>query len=404
MITDSSGNVAQRQDFLPYGETVLVSAGSPRQSITGYGQDVGVRQQFTGKLHDDETGLEFFGSRYLSTAQGRFMSPDRGAEGVSLTDPQSWNAYVYVRNRPMSYVDDDGRFPTPVHHSIFRNALPFLSGDDLAIVLQGSDYQDRMYAGQAPGMSYTHGQLNGWNPFDTPSAQRQRGDDLVDQLIKEAAALQKEWRQSHDGYNPGTLFRFGQAAHLIQDRKSWFHNALPYWYGGVMPTDWIHGIFENLYRANWFGQGGKAMATQLTIDLWNRMIQLSREDVTSTITFGPFEFVESTISYEYVESTITFEWVESTISFDIQEEEQQQQQDDGEGDPPLARVWQQPWRPCGWALAPHCESPLWRDSKLPHIAGYVAWHHTPWFLKLADSSAMATFTREAQYSSVQGRP
>ena len=32
--------------------------------------------QFTGKERDTETGLDYFTARYLSGAQGRFMSPD----------------------------------------------------------------------------------------------------------------------------------------------------------------------------------------------------------------------------------------------------------------------------------------------------------------------------------------
>jgi RHS repeat-associated protein len=32
--------------------------------------------RFTGKERDAETGLDYFGARYLSSAQGRFTSPD----------------------------------------------------------------------------------------------------------------------------------------------------------------------------------------------------------------------------------------------------------------------------------------------------------------------------------------
>ena len=33
---------------------------------------------------------------------------------LSLFDPQSWNAYSYVKNRPLSHVDPDGDIPVPV--------------------------------------------------------------------------------------------------------------------------------------------------------------------------------------------------------------------------------------------------------------------------------------------------
>jgi RHS repeat-associated protein len=32
--------------------------------------------KFTGKERDAETGLDYFGARYHSSAQGRFTSPD----------------------------------------------------------------------------------------------------------------------------------------------------------------------------------------------------------------------------------------------------------------------------------------------------------------------------------------
>ena len=32
--------------------------------------------QFTSKERDAETGLDYFGARYMSSAQGRFTSPD----------------------------------------------------------------------------------------------------------------------------------------------------------------------------------------------------------------------------------------------------------------------------------------------------------------------------------------
>ena len=35
-----------------------------------------VASAFTGKERDAETGLDYFGARYMSAAQGRFTSPD----------------------------------------------------------------------------------------------------------------------------------------------------------------------------------------------------------------------------------------------------------------------------------------------------------------------------------------
>jgi len=64
---------------------------------------------FTGKERDSETGLDYFGARYYSGAQGRFTSPDAPFADQHANDPQSWNLYSYVRNNPLAIVDPSGR-------------------------------------------------------------------------------------------------------------------------------------------------------------------------------------------------------------------------------------------------------------------------------------------------------
>ena len=65
--------------------------------------------QFTGKERDAETGLDYFGARYMSAAQGRFTSPDAPFADQHTIDPQSWNLYAYVRNNPLKNTDPNGR-------------------------------------------------------------------------------------------------------------------------------------------------------------------------------------------------------------------------------------------------------------------------------------------------------
>lgn len=64
---------------------------------------------FTGKERDAETGLDYFGARYYSGAQGRFSSPDPPFMDQMEGDPQSWNMYSYVRNNPLRFIDPTGR-------------------------------------------------------------------------------------------------------------------------------------------------------------------------------------------------------------------------------------------------------------------------------------------------------
>jgi len=67
--------------------------------------------QFTGQYRDswgEAGGLDYFGARYFSSAQGRFTSPDPKMFPSLMEDPQSWNKYAYTRNNPLRYVDPDG--------------------------------------------------------------------------------------------------------------------------------------------------------------------------------------------------------------------------------------------------------------------------------------------------------
>ncbi len=69
--------------------------------------------QFTGKERDAESALDYFGARYMSSAQGRFTSPDWSASPqavpyADLSDPQTLSLYSYVRNNPLSKTDPDG--------------------------------------------------------------------------------------------------------------------------------------------------------------------------------------------------------------------------------------------------------------------------------------------------------
>ncbi len=60
----------------------------------------GAAQQFIG--------LDYFGARYLSSAQGRFTTPDPLHGSAHLEDPQTWNRYSYAANNPLKYNDPAG--------------------------------------------------------------------------------------------------------------------------------------------------------------------------------------------------------------------------------------------------------------------------------------------------------
>jgi len=107
MLTDGSGNVVARQDYLPFGEEIPTGYAGRSSSLL-FGASDGVEQKFTGQIRDRETGMDFFPARYYASAVGRFLSPDPANAGADATDPQSWNAYAYVRNNPLALVDPLG--------------------------------------------------------------------------------------------------------------------------------------------------------------------------------------------------------------------------------------------------------------------------------------------------------
>jgi RHS repeat-associated protein len=129
MVIDETGSLAgiKRHDFLPFGEELFAGVGI-RSASLGYGAD-SVRQKFTSKERDAETGLDYFLARYYSSTQGRFTSPDEFTGGpdelfifadaasanptfyADLTNPQSLNKYQYTYNNPLSYIDPDGHCP-----------------------------------------------------------------------------------------------------------------------------------------------------------------------------------------------------------------------------------------------------------------------------------------------------
>jgi RHS repeat-associated protein len=96
--TNANGEVMARHDYQPFGEEI---------SRTGYGSDE-IRKQFTGYERDKETNLDFAQARYFNSGLGRFSSPDDFLNDTHVSDPQSWNLYVYVRNNPLRFVDPSG--------------------------------------------------------------------------------------------------------------------------------------------------------------------------------------------------------------------------------------------------------------------------------------------------------
>jgi RHS repeat-associated protein len=104
-MTDPGGGVVWRADYLPFGEENIIS-GTLENDF-----------RFVGKENDKETGLYYFGARYMEAMIGRFISPDAvgpvdpqtgSINGKNIFNPQRLNSYAYGLNNPYKYKDPDG--------------------------------------------------------------------------------------------------------------------------------------------------------------------------------------------------------------------------------------------------------------------------------------------------------
>lgn len=131
LVLDGAGAVKERVDYQPYGEEIPAVVGTWRANVVGYGGGSGIKQRFTGKERDGETGLDYFGARYVSASQGRFTSADpyvfqfatasntndeerqKQLQERYFANPQSWNKYAYGLNNPLKFIDPNGKCSKP---------------------------------------------------------------------------------------------------------------------------------------------------------------------------------------------------------------------------------------------------------------------------------------------------
>jgi RHS repeat-associated protein len=102
----SAPNIIACHDYVPFGQEIPSTWG--RAGASCYNQTLETSIKFTGKERDAETGLDYFGARYFSGAQGRFTSPDPLMASAHASNPQTWNRYAYALNNPLRFVDPNG--------------------------------------------------------------------------------------------------------------------------------------------------------------------------------------------------------------------------------------------------------------------------------------------------------
>ncbi|MEZ7710576.1 RHS repeat-associated core domain-containing protein [Prevotella pallens] len=93
-ITDDKANITQYDAYLPYGE-LLVDEHSSSEDMP---------YKFNGKEMDAETGLYYYGARYMNPVTSLWYGVDPLAEKYVAT-----GGYVYTLDNPVRLIDPDGR-------------------------------------------------------------------------------------------------------------------------------------------------------------------------------------------------------------------------------------------------------------------------------------------------------
>jgi len=100
LITNAAGAKVAYHSYLPFGEEATAGAqDAERRKFTGHERDT----MGTSGVADDRDNMH---ARQYNPLFGRSLSIDRGP--ATMSSPQTWNRYAYVRNRPLVFVDPDG--------------------------------------------------------------------------------------------------------------------------------------------------------------------------------------------------------------------------------------------------------------------------------------------------------
>ena len=119
LVTDYEGNEYQRIEYTPYGE-LWVEKKTAKEEGLRY-----LPYKFTAKEMDEDTGLYYYGARYLDSKYSRWLStdpavsdyiPQTGGDNARLPNGGMYNytnlsLYHYSNNNPIKYTDPDGNSP-----------------------------------------------------------------------------------------------------------------------------------------------------------------------------------------------------------------------------------------------------------------------------------------------------
>ncbi|PXX19483.1 RHS repeat-associated protein [Hoylesella shahii DSM 15611 = JCM 12083] len=133
--TDAKANVAQFDAYLPYGE-LLVDEHSSTEEMP---------YKFNGKEFDQETGLYYYGARYMNPRTSLWYGVDPLAEKY----PEI-GGYIYCHNKPITTLDLNGMEDgTPKYKNKKADLSQITNVDNVLKGKEWIDYQDVHICGQA---------------------------------------------------------------------------------------------------------------------------------------------------------------------------------------------------------------------------------------------------------------
>ena len=94
-ITDDKGNITQYDAYLPYGELL----------VDEYSSSEDMPYKFNGKEMDSETGLYYYGARYMNSVISIWNTPDALIEAKPFV-----SSYTYCLGNPILLIDPDGNW------------------------------------------------------------------------------------------------------------------------------------------------------------------------------------------------------------------------------------------------------------------------------------------------------
>jgi len=200
VVTDGTGQVETRTEYLPYGETWF-QEGDEKNSPKYNSQEL-----------DKETGYYYYNARHYDPETGRFVTADNVIDGEYST--QGWNRYMYCHGNPVMYED-------PTGHFIWL--IPVIACVSAAIIAGNlCDNDNTSSATAAPSSPSSGGGSKGSGqvtPPSSPGKSASKGDSGVTQAMQPAKSsdrsrtrpsgqdVKKTLIQNFERNNDGSIYR-----------------------------------------------------------------------------------------------------------------------------------------------------------------------------------------------------